>query len=421
MIDLSAPLPDLPDQPPPLNPSIFESKVFKDWFGKPDEWRPNAPKDDWKGLNATERAQYRTEKEWETEKANGSRGKFTGIAGNVMAKDDDPTYPRKLREKVAEFLGNSPTAKLAVEMGWRNYRLFGCASQVGYEWYPDSGWEDGLMVKIPLGQDVADDFGKVLRIDGYDWFYKHYNRGPFPKGEHNQLTPLATDILRALPFNYKVNYKDEDEIPSRKTLYTAIFRDGILPNEINTESLFDRSISGGYLRIFMATGGEYGKGSLDILAAPVGDRPDPYLEPSYWETLQSKLKVGVTKDTYATYVRETKLNSPRKGASLPDPNDLSSSAFEVGFNEYKLEKIRTRLDGIFAEAESAKWDTDVKSYGKQDKLTRGKHGIAAQTEGKFDSARIIDVANETLPGLSYNIMDPERLTKARKIGNIPTI
>jgi len=60
------------------------------------------------------------------------------------------------------------------------------------------------------------------------------------------------------------------------------------------------------------------------------------------------------------------------------------------------------------------------SYGKQNFLTRKRNGIAAQTEGKFDSVRIIDVANEALPGLSYNIIDPKRFLEARTRGGIST-
>jgi hypothetical protein len=426
-----------------------KAAVMKEWFGNPDspdnpkaKWKPNADQFNWEKMTPAQKAEYRTKKSIEDEQA--SRGKFTFIdfikkdslppSGNIW-KEASPEYERELVKRVATFLGGTRTAELAAETGYRNYRLQFMASMVGYEYYPTfvkdavgnlTNVPTGkLEIMIPIGTDTTDDTQKALRIAEYEKYYSDLSRWAFPRGEHDKLLPLATDIMRGIPV-IDISDLDTGKTVKRKTLYDYIFKDETWPDEIPFDKLPERALCSGYLRLFMATGGDYGKGSLDILAAPVTSAEE-YLNPSYWGTLQSKLNVGVKKDTVANFVNEMKrIVKPENVNNLDLPEEIKtvirsnyemdSPEFDNAFKQYKLEIIRIRLDGIFAEAESVKWgDTKKEAYGAPGAMTtlsKRPQGISGEEkEGKYNTLRVIEVANEALPGLKYDL---KRLQKVRE-------
>lgn len=391
-----------------------DTSEFQKWFGVPSEWKPGMTEnnDNWRQVSEDKR---RTKNTWKEEIQH--RGELTKW-GNVFVRDPDASEgseeatSRMFKKKVAEFLGDSETAKQATELAWKYFKLFASADFVAYEWYYDNGKdssgklirESGLHATIPLGGDTSSDFGKPMHPDAYLEFYHGFDRGGVPRGAYGKIKPLATDVLRALTFGDNYKLPNGTTLKDRPSLYELLFTHGLKPDEIDFRRLPERAIISPYLRFFMANAGsEYGGGSFDMLSEKVTS-PDPYLSPAFWEKLKSKVHVGITKENVA-WVNYTK-NNGNIPLHLPETKELE---------DYKLEMIRVMLDGIFAEEVSRKWDSRPENWGapKSDKIFSGEvgKGIPGQEKTPFYvSHRIIDIANSAINGLNYEY---DRLDRIR--------
>lgn len=381
-----------------------DAALFREWFGNPTAWKSSANPETW----TSGQTNVRTEKTWEGENRDGKRGSLTKW-GNIFVREDSFEMPRDFRKEVAQYLGGSETAKQAVELGWKYFRLFAAADFVGYEWYlhevkDDRGNVTGheLHAKIPLGGDVTADFGKAIHPEAYLEMYHKNSRGAVPRGEYGKIKPLAVDILRAMNFGDNYTLPNGMVLKDRPSLYDLLFVHGLQPDEINFNKLSDRALISPYLRFFMSScGREYGDGSFDIMTDKIGS-PDPYLSPAFWEKLKSKLHVGITKETVAWN------NFMKSGANyrMPSPGEVE---------EYKLEMIRTFLDGLFAEEISVAWDTRAENRGAEAEvriLNKEAKGIPkVEKKARYASHRIIDAANEAISGLAYSY---DRLIDVRK-------
>ena len=374
-----------------------------EWFGNPSGWAKDV-----------ESGGRRESGDWDKEK--GSRGHLTHW-GNVFVREDFET-PREFRRKVIEYLGGSETAKQAVELGWRYFKLFASADYVGYEWYYDNKRGE-VHATIPLGGDVASDFGKAMHPDAYLEFYRANSRGAVPRGAYGKIKPFAVDVLRGMIFgeNYvgpdekrlgqakKIDGKDKVDSggvveTERVSLYDLLYVHGLKSDQIDFGKLPDRALIGPYLRFFMSNaGGEYGGGSFDILTDKITS-PDPYLTPVFWEKLKSKVHVGITKENVA-WANFTK-SGGKEPYKIPEPKEV---------DKYKLDIIRTMLDAVFAEEISRKWDEKPELWGSGTNVGRWK-GVAESEKRQYPvSWRIIAIANQTINGLEYDL---SRLEKVRK-------
>lgn len=404
-----------------VSPDLVEKqKVMKDWFGDPEVegqgWKNPPNPDTWKPGEYN----VRDEDTWKEE--DGTRGILT--KRNVFAGDLESDEVREYKDNVAEFLGGSATAKLAVDLAFKNYRLFASADMVGYEWYLVKGEgvdetgkpvPDGLIVKIPLGGDQTGDFGKIVRPREYLTFYAETQRGGIPRGAYGKegygkkLTPLAVDVLRGI----SITKKGET---SKGSMYKLMFEDGLWPDELDYNKLPDRALISPYLRMFMAVcGPEYGEGSFDILTDKIDPGPEKYLNPAFWQTLQKKLYVGIKKETVGWY------NYVKNNGTVPYTQCLPPEGKEGDkvIEKYRLDVMRLVLDAIFAEEGSRKWDKEPdKGRGATQALRLGKKskdvlGVAIVPEKDviYLSHEIIDVANNTISGLNYS---PDRLEEVRR-------
>lgn len=385
---------------------VADPSKFAEWFGNTDGWAKDVGSGGKRGAD-----------DWDKER--GSRGHLTQW-GNVFVREESET-PREFKKKVVEYLGESETARQAVELGWKYFRLFASADYVGYEWYYNKKGE--IHAKIPLGGDTTSDFGKPIHPDAYLEFYRADSRGAIPRGAYKQVEPFAVDVLRGMVFGD--NYEGPDGIrlgqakkengadkvdakgvveTERISLYDLLYVHGLKSDQIKFERLPDRALIGPYLRFFMASAGsEYGGGSFDMLTDKITS-PEPYLAPTFWEKLKSKVHVGITKENVA-WVNFIK-NGGREPYKIPDSEEV---------NKYKLDIIRTMLDAIFAEEISKKWDSKPEGWGasRESKIANKEAmGVpSVESKGRFVSHRIIDVANEAIPSLKYPY---ERLMKVRE-------
>jgi hypothetical protein len=373
-----------------------DTTKFQEWFGNPTAWKKSVEPATW----SPGQTDVRDKETWIKETSENKRGKLTAW-GNIFVREESYEMPREFRAKVVEFLGDSETAKTAVDLGWKYFRLFAAADYVGYEWYFDN--EDGqLHATIPLGADLTADFGKVMHPDAYLEMYHKNSRGGVPRGEYGKINPMAVDVLRGLQFgdNYKLS---DGTVLKKPSLYELLFVHGVQPDQINYNRLPERAIIGPYLRFFMAAAGqEYGNGVFDMMTDKITS-PDPYLSPAFWEKLRSKLNVGITAENVGWF---NYLKNPANGYKRAGEEDVAA---------YRLEMIRVMLDGIFAEEISKKWDSEPDKWGVSWEGQVGNEealGVSSEKgKGRFVSHRIIDAANNSISDLNYTL---DRLIKIRK-------
>lgn len=392
-----------------------KEEIQEQWFGNPDNWTPGlATREEWylsKDRNArwdgkTSKGERNT---LEEEKAAGVRGELTKW-GNIFVREESYANPVEYREKVIEFLGGSVTARKAVELAWRYFRMFGSADFVGYEWYaeyvkdPKTGQKTKDIVihaAIPLGSDFTSDLGKIIRPDEYFEFYHKNARGGLPRGAYGKVRPFVVDVLRGIQFGDGYKLPDGRVLTDRASLYELLFIYGVPPENLDYDKLPERAIQSPYLRIFMAAkGAEFGMGSFDKTSAKI-ESPEPFLSPAFWEKLMSDFHVGITKENVAwrTFIR----NNGAKPYKLPE---------EMEVRQYRLEGIKTILDAIFAEEITKKWDEKPENWGADFLGKLGVRGITKKgAVGKYIVQKIIDAANEAIPDLHYSI---DRLEEVRK-------
>lgn len=375
--------------------------IFEQWFGDPEKWAPGiTDRRNWNPKLVTRRGFDTVKREKE------SRG-LLAEWGNVFVREESFEIPQLYRKTVAEFLGNSETAKKAVDLAWKYFRLFGSADFVGYEWYFDDN-DRKLHAAIPLGSDYTSDLGKIMRPDEYNEFYHKNARGGLPRGAYGKVSPFAVDALRGINFgnNYELpgGFKSpdgKDICKQRPSLYELLFVIGVPPEKINFNKLSERAIQSPFLRWFMAAkGDEFGKGSFDKTSSKI-ESPEPFLNPATWEKLVSDFHVGVTKENVAwvNFVR----NNATQQYKLPEDEEV---------RQYRLEGIRTLMDGIFADEVSIKWDDKPENWGAEFLGKLGVKGIPKKkTVGEYISHKIINVANQAVPDLNYSI---GRLEQVRK-------
>lgn len=375
--------------------------IFKQWFGDLEKWAPGiTDRRSWNPKLVTRRGLQTVQNEKE------NRGSLTEW-GNVFVREESFEIPQLYRKTVAEFLGDSKTAKKAVDMAWKYFRLLGSADFVGYEWYFDDK-DRKLHAAIPLGSDYTSDLGKIMRPDEYNEFYHKNSRGGLPRGAYGKVSPFAVDALRGINFgnNYElpVGFKSPDGAnicEQRPSLYELLFVIGVPPEKINFKKLSERAIQSPFLRWFMAAkGDEFGKGSFDKTSSKI-ESPEPFLNAATWEKLVSDFHVGITKENVAwvNFVR----NNATEQYKLPEDEDV---------RQYRLEGIRTLMDGIFADEVSIKWDDKPENWGAEFLGKLGVRGIPKKKMvGEYISHKIINVANQAVPDLNYSI---DRLEQVRK-------
>lgn len=401
--------------------AIMGTNVFEQWFGKPDEWKPGlVDRDSWNPdgwlPEIGNKSPGRTKEALAQERSTHSRGTLLEW-GNIFVNEESSEYFRLYKKAVVSFLGGSATAEKAVELAWKNFRMFACADFVGYEWYVDEK-QKVIHAAIPLGGNLSSDVGKLIRPDEYFEFYHKDTRGGLPRGAYGKVTPFAVDVLRGLGFgkNYVLSNgevaKDRDGKPYAPSLHDLLFIYGIPPERINYDRLGERAIQSPFLRWFMAAkGDEYGKGSFDKTSSKI-ESPEPFLSPAFWEKLMSDFHVGIKAETVAwnKFVK----NNGKDFFKLPDEPEV---------REYRLEAIRTIMDGIFADEASTHWDTKPIEKGLF-KSTGGIAGVYEKTRGivkrvktaSLVSHEIIKIANTAIPDLKYG---DNRLVEVRKLFNIP--
>jgi len=388
--------------------------VFKQWFGDPDSWTPGlVSREGWDpSITARwdgdeDKGEKNTLKE--ENRIRGSRGPLLQW-GDIFVREDSYENPVLYRKAVAEFLGNSETAKKAVDLAWKYFRLFGSADFVGYEWYAKNEkniktgkTETQIHAAIPLGSDFTSDLGKIIHPDEYFEFYHKNSRGGLPRGSYAEVTPFAVDALRGINFGDGYILPDGTKLENRPSLHDLLFIYGVPPDKISFNKLSERAIQSPFLRFFMAAkGDEFGKGSFDKTSSKI-ESPEPFLSPGFWEKLMSDFHVGVTKENVAwvNYIKSYGVQSYK----LPGEGEV---------REYKLEGIRTLLDGIFADEITKKWDSEPDRWSTtvMAKGARGGGAVSSkENKGTFVSQRIIDIANAAIPDLKY----PEtRIIKVRK-------
>lgn len=364
------------------------------WFGDPKEWakiKDLKNNDSWR--SEPDKNKLRTKDTWVMERENKTR---LGLAqwGNIFVRENKDDI-EAFKTKAVEYLGGSETAKQAVELGWKYFRLFAAADFVGYEWYYDE--KKGVHATIPLGGDTTSDFGKAIHPDAYLEFYNANERGGIPRGAYGKIEPFAVDVLRGLVFGDEYKLPDGKEV-TRPSLYDLLYVHGLKPDEVLFDKLPDRAIISPYLRFFMANpGSEFGGGSFDMLTDKITS-PDPYLSPAFWEKLKSKVHVGITKENVA-WVNFTK-NGGREPYKIPDSEEV---------NRYKLNIIRTMLDAIFAEEISRKWDAEPEKWGPVNSSGKWEGTPSPEARQYPISWRIIATANEVLGGLNYTTADLEKI------------
>ncbi len=398
-------------------------EIFKQWFGDPDIPTPSDPKGWTPGLVSREGWNPSKPVRWDgsekntLKEENGTRGSRGPLLqwGNIFVREDSYENPVLYRKAVAEFLGNSETAKKAVELAWRYFRLFGSADFVGYEWYAknedvlnEKGEKTGkvetrIHAAIPLGSDFTSDLGKIIRPDEYFEFYHKNSRGGLPRGAYGKVTPFAVDALRGINFGEGYTLPNGTVLKERPSLHDLLFVYGVPPEKINYNKLSERAIQSPFLRFFMAAkGDEFGKGSFDKTSSKI-ESPELFLSPAFWEKLMSDFHVGITKENVAW---NNFIKSNGKTYTLPDEGEV---------RRYKLEGIRTILDGIFADEISRSWDNKplIQGTGKGLNVSKSLRGVAKQVGAIYMSHKIIDVADVTIEGLNYGRNEYERLERVR--------
>ena len=348
-----------------IDSSLDETKkkeLIEKWFGNPDKW-----------VDIKKREGVKTVNE---EKERGERGLLTE-RGNMFVRADEPESIRLMKERIAEFLGGSETAKLATELAWRKFRFYGCASTVGLEWvYDEKG--NRKKVLMDLGGDSSDDIGKVTHPEGYQWYYAGKGRGGGPIGSLGKIKPFATDVLRATTIeNYILPNGETLPIVS---LWELKWKYGIRLGDVNFNRLPDRALTRPYLNMFMAAkGSEFGGGSFDTMTDEKITSPESFLTPGFWHTLWRNLDVGTTKAVVAF-----------AGGTIKYPTDEE-------LKNYKLEQVRVFLDGLLSQPLAKKWDSEKGTYGKS---SMGGL-ISEEWLTKRATERIVTVANSSISGLNY--------------------
>jgi hypothetical protein len=265
-----------------------------------------------------------------------------------------------------------------------------CSDFSGFEWrectekvrnFQTGQWQEvvTLFAEPPMGH-LTSDAQQVIRPAECMRFFRHNNRGGLPRGVGEDLKPFAADILRG------TTYKDKDGV--NHSLYGDIFWDSTLPENIHVDRLDDANPLGGSLSLFMAVCPDFGKGLFEIMKDP----PDQHavLDESYWDKPWSRAKVGI---------RGPVVNW---SGFWKDGQVLSSTDDQV--NEYRLDMMRKIIDAIVAKEITKQWDAKPEVWGPAaPSIARSEGATKLEEYGKFETDRIIEMANSAIPDLNYSI------------------
>lgn len=416
-----------------LFPKGTSQEIIEKLIGKPDEWE-----------DETEAGGHRTKQTTKEERECGLRGDWT--RKNIFA-ESNPYILGKLEKSIEEFLGggkgashkNQIEAETARRIGYLMFRLFLLADKEGYELLeaekkgnrldPFDGL-DVVFENAPAGSD----FGKLMYPALYmcKSFRKGRNFAP-PIGYLNSrkfYPRLMVDFLRqvAAPTEVAVKengkeikivenrslmerwwgYREEELVVTvfdengkegkikRKYLDEPALRLGDLPwEDFNEVITFDEEAAdimglpvGGYhhevFKGFWLTGFMGGRdgGTFDLISDTVHD-PKDLLDEGWWRKFYKLLDVGIKPGVA--------LNGVFRGTPSKREQSMRVKRLILGV-------IRAYITGVLHQPEAKRWDTEREAWGREGILGFGGNREAV---GRYLTDRIIETANNAIPGLNY--------------------